>query len=136
MVARAAKASQRIEQKAPAALGKRRLTKEYTYERNDVGDDKEFSYEYEEELVVDEEDQRGAVDDSVKQYLKEIGTYPLLTAEQELHLAERVARGDMRAGQMLIEANLLLGVSIAKRYSNQSLPFLDLIHECTICLMP
>ena len=52
--------------------------------------------------------------------------YPLLTAEQELHLAERVAHGDGRARQKLIEANLRLVVSIAKRYSNQGLPLLDL----------
>ena len=84
---------------------------------------------------VEEEDQRGAIDDSVKQYLKEIGTYPLLTAEQELQLAERVSHGDLRARQKLIEANLRLVVSIAKRYSNQGLPLLDLIQEGNIGLM-
>ncbi len=82
-----------------------------------------------------ESDGRSAVDDSVKQYLKEIGTYPLLTAEQELMLAERVARGDLPARQKLIEANLRLVVSIAKRYSNQGLSLLDLIQEGNIGLM-
>ena len=72
---------------------------------------------------------------SVKQYLKEIGMYPLLTAEQELLLAERVSHGDLRARQRLIEANLRLVVSIAKRYSNQGLPLLDLIQEGNIGLM-
>jgi RNA polymerase primary sigma factor len=82
-----------------------------------------------------EEKQRGAADDAVKQYLKEIGSYPLLTAEQELALAERVARGDSLARKKLIEANLRLVVSIAKRYSNQGLPLLDMIQEGNIGLM-
>ncbi len=115
-------------------LGKKGLTKEYIYERNDISDECDFGYECE-ESCEGEEDLRGAVDDSVKQYLKEIGMYPLLTAEQELLLAERVTRGDMRARQRLIEANLRLVVSIAKRYSNQGLPLLDLIQEGNIGLM-
>src|SRR5215472_452207 len=96
---------------------------------------KEFDYEYDEELSEEDEDQRGAIDDSVKQYLKEIGMYPLLSAEQELFLAERISRGDLRARKHLIEANLRLVVSIAKRYSNQGLPLLDLIQEGNIGLM-
>ena len=101
--------------------------------REDVCDvlDEESDEEFEEE----EQDQRSAIDDAVKQYLKEIGTYPLLTAEQELLLAERVARGDMHARQKLIEANLRLVVSIAKRYANQGLPLLDMIQEGNIGLM-
>jgi len=90
---------------------------------------------YEDECEEVDEDQRGAVDDSVKQYLKEIGMYPLLTAEQELQLAERVASGSQQARQKLIEANLRLVVSIAKRYANQGLPLLDLIQEGNIGLM-
>src|SRR3954451_22136702 len=70
---------------------------------DEVVNDRELSYEYEDEVEEGGEDQRGAVDDSVKQYLKEIGMYPLLTAEQELLLAERIARGDGRARQRLIE---------------------------------
>ncbi len=89
----------------------------------------------EDEEFEEEQDQRSAIDDTVKQYLKEIGTYPLLTAEQELMLAERVARGDMRARQKLIEANLRLVVSIAKRYANQGLPLLDMVQEGNIGLM-
>jgi RNA polymerase primary sigma factor len=99
-----------------------------------LDNEKEFICEGDEDLEGDE-DQRSAVDDSVKQYLKEIGMYPLLTAEQELRLAERVARGDQQARQKLIEANLRLVVSIAKRYSNQGLPLLDLIQEGNIGLM-
>ena len=78
---------------------------------------------------------RSVLDDSVKQYLKEIGTYPLLTGAQELQLAERIARGDQFAQQQLIEANLRLVVSIAKRYANQGLSLLDLIQEGNIGLM-
>ncbi len=97
----------------------------------------EFDLEEEDDFVEEEQSERGAgvVDDSVKQYLKEIGTYPLLTAEQELQLAERVAHGDLRARQKLIEANLRLVVSVAKRYSNQGLPLLDMVQEGNIGLM-
>jgi RNA polymerase primary sigma factor len=83
----------------------------------------------------DQSDQAGAADDAVKQYLQEIGTFPLLTGEQELQLAERVAHGDLRARQKLIEANLRLVVSIAKRYTNQGLPLLDMVQEGNIGLM-
>ncbi len=87
--------------------------------------------------LADEEpmDGRIAVDDVVKQYLKEIGSYPLLNGEQELLLAQRVARGDVYACRQLIEANLRLVVSIAKRYTNQGLPLLDLVQEGNIGLM-
>ena len=121
---------------AVAAPAKKRATKEYFNERPELEEEKDLFYSYEEEgEEEEEEDKRGAVDDSVKQYLKEIGMYPLLNAEQELLLAERVARGEQRARQRLIEANLRLVVSIAKRYSNQGLPLLDLIQEGNIGLM-
>ena len=129
--------SRRVEQDdIVVAPRKRSASRDAFAEQNEL-DEKEFFYETEEELAEEEEaeDKRGAVDDSVKQYLKEIGMYPLLTAEQELILAERVARGDQRARQRLIEANLRLVVSIAKRYSNQGLPLLDLIQEGNIGLM-
>jgi len=117
------------------ASGKKRSARDYN-ERPALEEEKDLFYDYEEESEEgEEEDKRGAVDDSVKQYLKEIGMYPLLTAEQELLLAERVARGEQRARQRLIEANLRLVVSIAKRYSNQGLPLLDLIQEGNIGLM-
>jgi RNA polymerase primary sigma factor len=119
-----------------AAPTKKRSVKEYYNERPELEEEKDLFYNYEEESEEEEEeDKRGAVDDSVKQYLKEIGMYPLLNAEQELLLAERVARGEQRARQRLIEANLRLVVSIAKRYSNQGLPLLDLIQEGNIGLM-
>ncbi|MCB0877690.1 MAG: hypothetical protein KDC46_01745, partial [Thermoleophilia bacterium] len=65
-------------------------------------------------------------DDPVRMYLKEIGKVALLTAEQEVSLAKRIERGDMAAKRALIEANLRLVVSIAKRYQNRGLQFLDL----------
>ena len=67
--------------------------------------------------------------DSLRLYLREIGKVPLLTAEQEVSLAKRIERGDMRAKQQMIEANLRLVVSIAKGYLGRGLTFLDLIQE-------
>ena len=68
-------------------------------------------------------------------YLKEIGKVPLLDAEKELEIAERMANGDEEAKQMLIEANLRLVVSIAKRYVGKGMFFLDLIQEGNLGLM-
>jgi RNA polymerase primary sigma factor len=119
----------------PVLLKKSRAKKRDSYVESDLYTDLDLCDEYEGEFEDGEEDRRGAIDDAVKQYLKEIGTYPLLTAEQELILAEHVARGDPRARQKLVEANLRLVVSIAKRYSNQGLPLLDMIQEGNIGLM-
>src|ERR1051326_2896757 len=65
--------------------------------------------------------------DSLQLFLKEVGKVDLLTAAQEVELAKRIERGDHRAKQEMIEANLRLVVSIAERYRNQGLAFLDLI---------
>ena len=73
--------------------------------------------------------------DSLQLFLKDVGRVDLLTAAQEVELAKRIERGDLRAKQEMIEANLRLVVSIAKRYRNQGLPFLDLIQEGTIGLV-
>jgi len=73
--------------------------------------------------------------DSLQLFLKEIGKVDLLTAAQEIELAKRIERGDDRARRQMIEANLRLVVSIAKRYRNRGLPFLDLIQEGSIGLM-
>ena len=73
--------------------------------------------------------------DSLQLFLKDVGKVDLLTAAQEVELAKRIERGDHRAKQEMIEANLRLVVSIAKRYRNQGLPFLDLIQEGTIGLV-
>ena len=136
MGTKATKALYNVDNEVPVLLKKRNHTREVnTYEENDLFDDPEVIDESDDELVQDEGDGRVAIDDSVKQYLKEIGSYSLLTAEQELLLAAQVACGDLRARQKLIEANLRLVVSIAKRYSNQGLPLLDLIQEGNIGLM-
>ena len=76
-----------------------------------------------------------AIDDPVRMYLKEIGKVALLDADKELEIAERMANGDEMAKQMLIEANLRLVVSIAKRYVGKGMFFLDLIQEGNLGLM-
>jgi RNA polymerase primary sigma factor len=73
--------------------------------------------------------------DSLRLYLREIGRVPLLTADQEVHLAKRIERGDMAAKQQMIEANLRLVVSIAKGYLGRGLSFLDLIQEGSLGLI-
>ena len=76
-----------------------------------------------------------AIDDPVKIYLKEIGRVPLLSAEEEIELAERMAQGDPKARKRLSEANLRLVVSIAKRYVGRGMQFLDLIQEGNLGLI-
>lgn len=76
-----------------------------------------------------------SIDDPVKVYLKEIGRVPLLTPEEEIELAERMAQGDPYARKRLSEANLRLVVSIAKRYVGRGMLFLDLIQEGNLGLI-
>ena len=76
-----------------------------------------------------------AIDDPVRMYLKEIGKVPLLDSEKEIEIAQRMAEGDEQAKQILIEANLRLVVSIAKRYVGKGMFFLDLIQEGNLGLM-
>ena len=73
--------------------------------------------------------------DSLRLYLREIGKVQLLTADQEVTLAKRIERGDMRAKTAMIEANLRLVVSIAKGYLGRGLSFLDLIQEGSLGLI-
>ncbi len=80
-------------------------------------------------------EQEGLVDDPVRLYLKEIGRVPLLTTEREHELAEKMASGDVEAKKALVEANLRLVVSIAKRYVGRGMFFLDLIQEGNLGLM-
>ncbi len=75
------------------------------------------------------------MDDPVKVYLKEIGKIPLLTAEEEIDLAIRIAQDDVAAKRRLEEANLRLVVSIAKKYSGRGMQFLDLIQEGNLGLI-
>lgn len=74
-------------------------------------------------------------DDPVKQYLKEIGNYPLLSVNDEIELAKRIELGDAQAKRALAESNLRLVVSIAKRYVGRGLSFLDLIQEGNLGLI-
>jgi RNA polymerase primary sigma factor len=87
------------------------------------------------EQEVAEAEAREISTDSLQLFLKDIGKVDLLTAAQEVELAKRIERGDHLAKQEMVEANLRLVVSIAKRYRNQGLPFLDLIQEGTIGLV-
>jgi RNA polymerase primary sigma factor len=90
----------------------------------------------EEEVVEEPLDEGPEVStDALQLFLKDIGKVDLLTAPQEIELAKRIERGDHAAKQTMVEANLRLVVSIAKRYRNQGLPFLDLIQEGTIGLV-
>ena len=95
-------------------------------------------FEDEEEIV--ELDNVGLLEgvgteDPVRMYLKEIGTVPLLTAEEELELVKRKSEGDPVAKDKLIEANLRLVVSIAKRYTGRGMSFLDLVQEGNLGLI-
>jgi len=103
-------------------------------------------FNIEEELDLDienaiaEEDPEGTgdginIDDPVKVYLKEIGRVPLLSTDEEVELAEKMATGDPVARQRLSEANLRLVVSIAKRYVGRGMQFLDLIQEGNLGLI-
>ncbi len=76
-----------------------------------------------------------AIDDPVRMYLKEIGKIPLLTPEREKYLAEQIALGNKEAKDELIEANLRLVVSIAKRHVGKGMYFLDLIQEGNLGLI-
>ena len=93
---------------------------------NDWGDDEEVD---EEEIVQDTSYLDDVADDSVRLYLREIGKIPLLTADEELTLAQKVVAGDKRAKDKMAEANMRLVVSIAKRYVGRGLDLLDLIQE-------
>ena len=101
-------------------------------------DDDEFApLDEEDEIDLDAIDLLDGIgtEDPVRMYLKEIGTVPLLTAEEELDLAKRKAEGDVRAKERLIEANLRLVVSIAKRYTGRGMSFLDLVQEGNLGLI-
>jgi len=96
----------------------------------DLGDDVDLAGMEDEELVdpVDLAAEYN-LDDPVRMYLKEIGQIKLLSAEEEVELAKRIADGDQAAKNKLTEANLRLVVSIAKKYSGRGLHILDLIQE-------
>lgn len=88
-----------------------------------------------ENLESDEQLKQMSLEDPVKVYLREIGRVPLLTFEQEIELAKKIAEGDEYAKQRLTEANLRLVVSIAKKYVGRGMFFLDLIQEGNVGLI-
>ncbi|MBR3233194.1 RNA polymerase sigma factor RpoD [Candidatus Saccharibacteria bacterium] len=92
----------------------------------DLADEEELSDE-DLEITVDNVD--AFADDSVRLYLREIGKIPLLTNEEEAELAQEIVKGSRKAKEKMVEANMRLVVSIAKRYSGRGLDFLDLIQE-------
>lgn len=102
-------------------------------------DDALLEMEDDSELILEAEDlsamANAMADDPVKQYLKEIGNYPLLSLNEEIELAKKIEEGDENAKRMLAESNLRLVVSIAKRYVGRGLSFLDLIQEGNLGLI-
>ena len=106
-------------------------------------DDDDFDGDYQ-ETEGEASDEPGGLDqilegvgsgDPIREYLKEIGSIPLLSAEEETELAKRKAQGDTAAAKQLVEANLRLVVSIAKHYTGRGMSFLDLVQEGNIGLM-
>ena len=106
-------------------------------------DDDDFDGDYQ-ETEGEASDEPGRLDqilegvgsgDPIREYLKEIGSIPLLSAEEETELAKRKAQGDTAAAKQLVEANLRLVVSIAKHYTGRGMSFLDLVQEGNIGLM-
>ena len=95
-------------------------------ESSDLEDEEELS---DEELAITAENVDAFADDSVRLYLREIGKIPLLTPEEEADLAQRIVKGDKKAKDKMVESNMRLVVSIAKRYGGRGLDFLDLIQE-------
>lgn len=102
-------------------------------------DDALLEMEGDDESILDVEDlsamANAMADDPVKQYLKEIGNYPLLSLGEEVDLAKKIENGDETAKRLLAESNLRLVVSIAKRYVGRGLSFLDLIQEGNLGLI-
>ncbi len=92
----------------------------------DLAEEEELSDE-ELEITVDNVD--AFADDSVRLYLREIGKIPLLSQEEEMKLAHQIVKGNKKAKDKMVEANMRLVVSIAKRYSGRGLDLLDLIQE-------
>lgn len=95
-------------------------------ETGDLENEEELS---DEELAITAENVDAFADDSVRLYLREIGKIPLLTPEEEAELAQRIVKGDKKAKDKMVESNMRLVVSIAKRYGGRGLDFLDLIQE-------
>lgn len=92
-----------------------------------------FDSIYADENSIEEAEKRS--EDSVQLYLRAIGRVKLLSATEEIELARRISQGDQLAKKRLVQANLRLVVSVAKKYQNRGLPFLDLIQEGNLGLI-
>ncbi|HZS77975.1 MAG TPA: sigma-70 family RNA polymerase sigma factor [Ktedonobacteraceae bacterium] len=125
MVAIAKRALEDVEERS-----EKRFSRSTYFSEPDILFDDEDDYVEEEETSDDR-----SSDNAIRQYLAEIGRYPLLTAEQEMRLAKSVVEGDMEAQRRLVEANLRLVVSIAKRYNNHGIALLDLVQEGNLGLI-
>ena len=101
---------------------------------SNIPEDGDGTKEYEEDLA-NSDARSSTVDDPVKVYLKDIGRVPLLTPEEEIELAIRIADNDQEAKERLTKANLRLVVSIAKKYTGRGMMFLDLIQEGNLGLI-
>src|SRR5215218_886676 len=95
---------------------------------DDCGQDKESTR-------IDNTDFAVTTSDALGLFLRELRNYPLLTGEQEIELAKRIEKGDLAAKEKLVNSNLRLVVSLAKRYQGQELPLLDLIQEGVLGLI-
>jgi len=98
-----------------------------TITEEEIAEDERATKELEKELKKLSVNKR--ITDPVRMYLKEIGRAPLLTREEEVELAQKIEKEDLKAKEKLTRSNLRLVVSIAKRYMNRGLSFLDLIQE-------
>jgi RNA polymerase primary sigma factor len=125
-----------IAKRAYKGIETARSLRETFYAEDDLFQDRDYFEDEDEETREEREStDDNIVDNAIRQYLGEIGRFPLLTAEQEMTLARRVVKGDLEAQQRLVEANLRLVVSIAKRYNNHGIHLLDLVQEGNLGLI-
>lgn len=112
-----------------------RVTDEMTNEWSDVDQNQEPEEVPEKGKKPRKKKGDGFTEDSVRLYLREIGRVRMIKPDEEIELARRIAEGDAEAKQKLIQANLRLVISIAKKYVNRGLPFQDLIQEGNLGLI-
>jgi RNA polymerase primary sigma factor len=124
-----------IAKRAYSSIDSTRALREEFYNEEDLFRDTDYLEEEDEYKEERENTDENIADNAIRQYLSEIGRIPLLTAEQEMALAKRVAEGDLEAQQRLVEANLRLVVSIAKRYNSHDISLLDLMQEGNLGLI-
>ena len=124
-----------IAKRAVKDVDELRLVRSQLYQEDDVFEVDEEEFDENEDEDEDDASNDLGVDNAIRQYLAEIGRFPLLNGEQELTLAWSVAQGDMEAQRRLVEANLRLVVSIAKRYNNHGISLLDLVQEGNLGLI-